>query len=69
MIPTQGKDSHIPESDLIFIKKEVSRYRASVLSVKAQNEQNLDDSMKLNNDNKKDMSNNGISLDDLQQLR
>ena len=66
MIPTQGAQSHIPESDLLFIKKEVARYRASMVSVKAQNEQNLDDSMKLNNDNKRDLSSsNGISLDDL----
>lgn len=70
MIPVQGgAQSHIPESDLVFIRKEVARYRASIIASKAQNEQNLDDSLKLCNENKKDMSSNGISLDDLQQLR
>lgn len=65
MIPAQGASNHIPESDLLFIKKEIARYKAAINSCKSQNDQTLDDSMKVNNDNKTDMSRDGISLDDL----
>lgn len=37
---------HIPDQDLLFLKKEVARFKQALISLKSQKDTTLDDSLK-----------------------
>ena len=41
---------HLSDADLVFLRKEVARYRGSVNSVKSNKDYHLNDSIKINTD-------------------
>jgi len=61
----------IPDGDLLFLNKEVSRYRASLQSCEATKDLTLEESTKIDTDMKKEAKQKGesISPNDLHMLR
>ena len=54
IVPNEGNVSVIADSDLLFLKKEVSRNRNTLQSAKASNAELLADSQVMNNEKLKD---------------
>jgi hypothetical protein len=61
---------NIPDQDIIFLRKEVGRYRASLESVQKQKDTTLEQSVEINGENqKRSLAGNNIKPEDLSMLR
>jgi hypothetical protein len=65
IIPNDGSISVISDSDLLFLKKEVSRIKYTLQCAKASNDKILADSLEINNEKLKDGT---IEIRNLQQM-
>jgi len=66
IVPNEGNVSVIADSDLLFLKKEVSRNRNTLQSAKASNAELLADSQQLT---KEKLNDRPIEVEHLQQMR
>ena len=68
MLGPESQSGHIPDGDLVFLKKEVARYHAAIETLQAHKDATLEDSNQINNENLKNL-NKTIDMDDIQKLR
>ena len=65
---SETPESHIPDSDNVFLKKEVARYHASIATLKASNAATLKDSNQISDENS-ETPGRPVSVEDLQRLK
>ena len=68
LLDTSGGSQHVADADMLFLKKEVARYRAAISACRGMTNELLDDSVRIK-DNGQKQPDGLLSLEDLQSLR